>query len=210
MYVRDKKMYYTVCDDSPNFSFQAIPQESLLMSLFKILSLTGRKVLLLQRRCSLLGRTIVKGTKQIIAKLPGPLPCCIFSCFFLLLPLLFNPCLLLLPLHQQLLHAGLPLRFQGSLALLGGKRELTALSGMEHTAIERNCTWTPAEPKRNPKVHLVVPCRNRALVPALPRPVPASPPACAGAPPAARSSAAHTPWACSAHRASCSELPRCL
>lgn len=101
---------------------------------------------------------MVKGTKEMTAKLPGPLPCCIFSCFFLLLPLLFNPCFLLLPLHQQLLHPGLPLRFQGSLALLPREKQtLTALLGMKYTGIRRNCILVSAEPKWNTNLYFIVP-----------------------------------------------------
>lgn len=96
----------------------------------------------------------MKGAKEIIAKLPGPLPCCIFSCFLLLLPLLFNPRFLLLPLHQQLLHPGLPLRFQGSLALLAReKRILIALLGMKHTGIKRNFNVCRAKLKHKPVFH---------------------------------------------------------
>lgn len=47
MYVRNTKMYYRINDDSPDIFFQAIHKESLLMLLFKILSLTSQEVLLL-------------------------------------------------------------------------------------------------------------------------------------------------------------------
>lgn len=43
MYVRNTKMYYRIYDTSPDFFFQAIHKELLLMLLFKILSLTSQE-----------------------------------------------------------------------------------------------------------------------------------------------------------------------
>lgn len=54
--------------------------------------------------------------------IPGSFPRCILSGFLLFLPLLLNAGLLLLPLHEQLLHPGLPLSFQEPFSLLQGNK----------------------------------------------------------------------------------------